>query len=156
MFDPGEAGSVRLITACMICALLTACGGPSAGPEEALRQWVADAESAAEDLDRRSLIATISENYADARGNNRDAIDKLLRFYFLRQKAVVLVMKIDEMTITDGTAAEILLTVAGVGTTSRALGVNADAYQFSLELEMDDDEWMLIGARWGKVGQKLH
>ena len=147
---------MRLITACMICALLTACGGPSAGPEEALRQWVADAESAAEDLDRRSLSATISENYADARGNDRDAIDKLLRFYFLRQKAVVLVMKIDEMTITDGTAAEILLTVAGIGTTSRALGVNADAYQFSLELEMDDDEWMLIGARWGEVGQKLH
>ena len=147
---------MRLITACMICALLTACGGPSAGPEEALRQWIADAESAAEDLDRRSLIATISENYADSRGNDRDAIDKLLRFYFLRQKAVVLVMKIDEMTIIDGTAAEILLTVAGVGTTNRALGVNADAYQFSLELEMDDDEWMLIGARWGEVGQKLH
>ncbi|MEE8220848.1 MAG: hypothetical protein V3R21_03745 [Woeseiaceae bacterium] len=147
---------MRLITACMICALLTACGGPSAGPEEALRQWVADAENAAEDLDRRSLIAMISENYADARGNDRDAIDKLLRFYFLRQKAVVLVMKIDEMTITDGTAAEILLTVAGIGTTSRALGVNADAYQFSLELEMDEDEWMLIGARWGEVGQKLH
>lgn len=147
---------MRLITACMICALLTACGGPSAGPEEALRQWVANAESAAEGLDRRSLIATISENYADSRGNDRDAIDKLLRFYFLRQKAVVLVMKIDEMTITDDTAAEILLTVAGVGTTNRALGVNADAYQFSLELEMDDDEWMLIGARWGEVGQKLH
>ena len=147
---------MRLITTCIICALLTACGGPSAGPEEALRQWVADAESAAEDLDRRSLIATISESYADARGNDRDAIDKLLRFYFLRQKAVVLVMKIDEMTITDDTAAEVLLTVAGVGTTSRALGVNADAYQFSLELEMDDDEWMLIGSRWGEVGQKLH
>ena len=148
---------MRLIMACMMCALLTACGGgPSAGPEEALRLWVANAETAAEDLDRRSLVATISENYADARGNDRDAIDKLLRFYFLRQKAILLVMKIDEMTITDGTAAEILLTVAGIGTTSRALGVNADAYRFSLELEMDEDEWMLIGARWGEVGQKLH
>ncbi len=147
---------MRLITICMMCALLSACGGPSAGPEEALHHWVANAKTAAEDLDRRSLIATISENYADARGNDRDAIDKLLRFYFLRQKAVVLVMKIDEMRIIDDTAAEILLTVAGVGTTSRALGVNADAYQFSLELEMDDDEWMLIGARWGELGQKLH
>ena len=147
---------MRLSTACMMCALHTACGGPSAGPEEALRHWVANAETAAEDLDRRSLVATISENYADARGNDRDAIDKLLHLYFLRQKAVMLVMKIDEMTISDGTAAEILLTVAGVGTTSRALGINADVYQFSLQLEMDDDEWMLIGARWGELGQKLH
>jgi len=146
---------MRLITISMICALLAACGGPSGGPEEALRQWVAEAQTAAGDLDRRSLVAMISENYADARGNDRDAIDKLLRLYFLRQKSVVLVMKIDEMTISDETAAEILLTVAGVGTTTRAFGVNADAYQFSLELEKGDDDWLLIGASWGELGQEL-
>ncbi len=146
---------MRLITLSMMCALLAACAGPSAGPEEALRQWVAEAQAAAADLDRRSLVAMISENYADARGNDRDAIDKLLRLYFLRQKTVVLVMKIDEITISDQTAAEVLLTVAGVGTTTSVLGVNADAYQFSLELEIDDDEWMLIGASWGKLGQEL-
>ena len=98
----------------------------------------------------------VSDNYADGRGNDRDAVNKLLRLYFLRQKSVVLVMKVDEMTVIDETAAEILVTAAGVGTTTRALGVNADAYQFSLELEKDDDEWMLIGARWGQLGQELH
>lgn len=147
---------MRLITISIICALLAACGGSSVGPEEVLRQWVAEAQAAAEDLDRRSLVAMISENYTDARGNDRVAIDKLLRLYFLRQKSVMLVMKIDEMTVNDETAAEILLTVAGVGTTTRALGINADAYQFSLELENDDDDWMLIGASWGELGQELH
>ncbi len=147
---------MRLITVGMICALLAACGGPMAGPEEALRQWVADAEAAAEDLDRRGLVAMVSENYADARGNNRDAVNNLLRLYFLRQKSVVLVMKIDELTVIDETAAQILVTAAGVGTTTRALGVNADSYQFSLELEKSDDEWMLIGARWGEPGRELH
>jgi len=147
---------MRLVTVCIICALLAACGGPSVGPEESLRQWIAEAEAAAEDLDRRRLVAMVSEHYADGRGNDRDAVNKLLRFYFLRQKSVVLVMKIDKLTVIDETAAEILVTAAGVGTTTRALGVNADAYQFSLELEKDDDEWMLIGARWGDLGQKLH
>ncbi len=147
---------MRSITVCMIYGLLAACGGPTAGPEEALRQWVADAEAAAEDLDRRSLVAMVSDNYADGRGNDRDAVNKLLRLYFLRQKSVVLVMKVDEMTVIDETAAEILVTAAGVGTTTRALGVKADAYQFSLELEKDDDEWLLIGARWGQLGQELH
>lgn len=147
---------MRLINVGMICALLAACGGPATGPEEALRQWVADAEAAAEDLDRRGLVAMVSENYADGRGNNRDGVNKLLRLHFLRQKSVVLVMKIDELTVIDETAAQILVTAAGVGTTTRALGVNADAYQFSLELEKDDDEWMLIGARWGEAGQELH
>ncbi len=147
---------MRLINASMMCASLVACGGPISGPEEALRQWVADAEAAAEDLDRRGLVAMVSENYADGRGNNRDAVNNLLRLYFLRQKSVVLVMKIDELTVIDETAAQILVTTAGVGTTTRALGVNADSYQFSLELEKSDDEWMLIGARWGEPGQKLH
>ncbi len=147
---------MRLITVSMICAYLAACVGPTGGPEEALGQWVADAEAAAEDLDRRGLVAMVSDNYADGRGNDRDAVNKLLRLYFLRQKSVVLVMKVDEMTVIDETAAEILVTAAGVGTTTRALGVNADAYQFSLELEKDDDEWLLIGARWGQLGQELH
>ena len=147
---------MRLISVCMIYGLLAACGGPTAGPEEALRQWVADAEAAVEDLDRRGLVALVSDNYADGRGNDRDAVSKLLRLYFLRQKSVVLVMKIDKLTVIDETAAEILLTAAGAGTTTRALGVNADAYQFSLELEKDEDEWKLIGARWGEPGQELH
>ena len=147
---------MRLITLSMIGVLLAACGGPSTGPEEALRQWVADAEAAAEDLDRRGLVAMVSDNYADGRGNDRAAVEKLLRFYFLRQKSVALVTKIDKLNVTDQTAAEILITAAGVGTTTLMLGVNADAYQFALELEKNDDEWMLIGARWGELGQELH
>ncbi len=147
---------MRLITVCMIYGLLAACGGPTAGPEEALRQWVADAEAAAEDLDRRGLVAMVSDNYADGRGNDRDAISNILRLYFLRQRSVVLVMKIDKLTVIDETAAEILVTAAGFGRTTRALGVNANAYQFSLELEKDDDRWVLIGARWGELGQEVH
>ena len=147
---------MRLITVCMICVYLAACGSPTTGPEDALRQWVADAEAAAEDLDRRGLVALVSDNYADGRGNNRDAVNNLLRLYFLRQKSVTLVMKIDKLTVIDETAAELLVTAAGVGTTTRALGINADAYQFALELERDDGEWMLIGARWGEAGQELH
>jgi len=147
---------MRLITVCVMCAALVACGGPPEGPEESLRQWIAQAEAAAEDLDRRELLAMVSDAYADGRGNDRVAVDKILRFYFLRQKSVELVLKIDELNVIDETAAEVLVTAVGVGTTTRALGVNADAYQFSLELEKDDDEWMLIGARWGELGQELH
>lgn len=147
---------MRLITVLLASALLVGCGSRAVGPEEALRQWIADAEAAAEDLDHRAILAMVSQNYADARGNDRDSIDKLLRLYFLRQKSVELVMKIDELTVIDDSAGEILVTAAGIGTTTRALGVNADAYQFSLELEKDNDEWMLIGAQWGQLGQELH
>ena len=147
---------MRLITICLICALLAACGGNTGGPEEALRQWVADAEAYAEDLDRRGLVGMISENYADGRGNDKEGVNRILLGYFLRQKSVEFVTRIDELTIIDETAAEILVTAAGVGTTTSALGFNADTYQFALELEKDDDDWMLIGARWGEPGEELH
>lgn len=147
---------MRLITVFVACALMTGCGGPTVGPEEALRQWIGEAEAAAERLDRRGLLAMVSENYADARGNDREAIDKLLRLYFLRQKSVELVMKVEDLTVIGESAAEILVTAAGVGTTTRAFGINADGYRFALELEKDDGRWMLIGARWGQLGQALH
>jgi hypothetical protein len=153
---PGEAGSMRLIAIIMVAALSASCGGPTGTADEALRGWVDAAETAAEDLDRRTLVSMISENYADARGNDRDGLDRLLRLYFLQQKTVALVMTIDELTVSDESAAEIMLTVAGIGTTGRAFGVNADAYQFSLELENVNDEWKLIGASWGELGQPLH
>ena len=148
---------MRILIFSLICAFLTGCGGgPEAGPEEAVRAWVDAAEAIAEDKDRRGLLAMISENYADSRGNDYVQINSLFRFYFLRQKSVVLFTSIDDIVVMGDTAAKVALTVGMGGTDSSALGVRADAYKFELELENTDDEWMLIGARWGKIGSDLH
>jgi hypothetical protein len=40
-------------------------------------------------------------------------------------------------------------------TTNSALGFNADAYQFALELENDGDEWLLVSGRWNEIGGEL-
>jgi len=133
--------------------LLVACGGPSAGPEEALRLWVDEMELAAEAKDRSAMLDKISEAYADARGNSRKDVGDILLIYFLRQQSVVFVSKIDEITISGGTAAEIVLTVAMAGTNDGTFGLSADAYNFELELESVDSEWFLIGAKWGELGK---
>ena len=146
---------MRILIASLICAFLAGCG-PEAGPEEALRSWVDAAEAAAEDKDRRGLLALISENYADSRGNDHAQIGNMIRYYFLRQQSVALITSIDDIAVMGDTAAEIGLTVGMAGTDTSAFGVRADAYNFKLELENVDDEWMLIGARWGKVGQEMH
>lgn len=141
--------SAFIISACL---WLMACDSSATGPEQVLRQWVTDAELAVEEKDRRDILDMISENYSDARGNNHDSIDDLLRFYFLRQKTVSLATKIDEITVSGGTAADILLTVGMAGTNDKALGLSADAYKFHFELENDGDNWLLIGARWAELG----
>ncbi len=147
---------MRILTFSLICAFLVGCGGgPEAGPEDAVRAWVDTAETAAEEKDRQGLLDMIAENYADSRGNDHTQIGNMLRFYFLRHKSVGFVSNINDIAIMGDTAALVNLTVVGAGTSANALGVQADAYNFELELEYRDDEWMLIGARWGEVGSDM-
>ena len=144
------------VTMLACSVLLGACGGAETGPEEQLRQWVTIANQAAEAKERRKLVGMISPAYADPRGNDRDDIEVLLRFYFLRQHRIKLLTSIDDVRLYGDSAAEIDLTVGMAGTKDGDFGFSADAYRFALELELDGDEGQLIGARWGKLGSELH
>ena len=145
----------------MLCALtvaalaLGACGGPASEPEEELRAWVAEGMEAARNKERRALVGMISSSYADARGNERGDIENLLRVYFLRMSNIKLLSTIEEITVYDDTAAEIIITIGMAGTHDGVMGFSADAYRFELELEKDSDEWQLIAARWGELGDEL-
>jgi hypothetical protein len=138
-----------------ILVALAACGAP-AEPEQAVRQWLAEAEEAIEQGDRGRLLEMISENYADARGNDREAIDQRLRLYFLRSRNIVLLTRIEELAILGETAAQVVLTAGMAGTNGGVFDWNAEARRFELELERDGDRWLLIGARWADAGAELH
>lgn len=139
----------------VVIMLLCACGGPSGGPEEQLREWLSRGVTAAENGERRVLVGMISPAYADARGNDRDRIENIFRVYFLRMNTIELLTAIEEINVIGDSAAEMLLTVGMAGTHDGVLGFSADAYRFSLELEKDGDDWTLISARWGELGEEL-
>jgi hypothetical protein len=136
-------------------ALLAACGDPPSAPEEELRAWIAAGVEAAESKERRELVSMVSPAYTDARGNDRDDIDDMLRVYFFRVNEIGLLPRIEEITVYDDTAAKIVLTVGMAGTNDGVFGFSADAYRFALELEKAADEWRLISARWGELGHDL-
>lgn len=131
------------------------CGGSVSDPQAELEAWVAEAEAAAEAKDRRALLDKIAANYADARGNDRDELGQMFRILMLRQQSIAILTKIDAIELLDESAANVALTVGMAGTNNRLLGLNADAYRFELELEKDGDDWLLIGARWGELGEEL-
>jgi len=79
----------------------------------------------------------------------------MLRIYFFRQNSIALLTSIDNITLMGETAAMVELTVGMAGTNSGVIGLNADAYRFEFELEKPDDEWLLIGARWGELGGEI-
>ncbi len=150
---------MRFPAIALVFTLISACGGPPDAPEEALRRWVADAQAAAEREDRDALMSMLSEHYSDARGNDYDSVEQMLGFYFLRQDSVVLISKIDEITVSGASGADLAalvkLSVGMAGANDAALGFSADAYGFELELEQNGDDWLLIAARWGELGRPV-
>ena len=127
-----------LFTAGAATLLLGACSDPPTAPEEELRAWVAAGIEAAENEKRRALIDMISPSYADG-----------------RQDRISLLPRIEEITVYDATAAELVVTVGMAGTNDGVLGFSADAYRFAFELERQADEWQLISALWGELGHEL-
>ncbi|MGB5688042.1 MAG: hypothetical protein WBM45_02115 [Woeseiaceae bacterium] len=149
-------GLTRMLCTLTLGALvLTGCGEPASAPEEELRAWVAAGMEAAKEKERRRLVGMISPSYADARGNERGDIENLLRVYFLRINNIQLLSTIEEITVYDDTAAKILMTIGMAGTHDGVLGFSADAYRFEFELEKESEDWQLLAARWGEVGDEL-
>ena len=147
---------IRLLAAGLMCLSLAGCGGPSEGPEAALRAWVSQGHDLAEEKDLRGLVDMISPDYVDARGNSRDDISDLFRIYFLRTHTVALITRIDELNVFGDDAGEVALTVGMAGTNDGTFGFSADAYKFEMEFEREGDDWLLTSARWGELGGDLH
>ena len=149
------ANPYRAITSIVCCAILGACGGTDDAPEEQLRQWLSRAEAAAEAKERRELIGMISPDYTDSRDNERPDIENMLRAYFFRQSSIALLSNVEDIRLMADSAAEIELTVGMAGQNDGVFGFSADAYRFELELMKEGDDWLLISARWGELGDEL-
>jgi hypothetical protein len=145
---------MRILEIALISAVICGCGAADETPEDELRRWVARAQAATENKDRGTLLEMMSQNYTDARGNDVDGIDRMLRYFFLRQDRIVLISKIEAIEVSGGTAALVGLTVGMAGSNDNLLGFSAETRHFDLELEHDGDDWLLIAARWGELGRE--
>ena len=155
MMNRATRNSLSLALLSLSGSLLLACGGPDGTSEAALRAWVVEAQALAEEKKRRPLVDFISPDYGDARGNEREDIENMLRLYFLRQHNIKLLTTVDEIRLYDDSAAEVDLTVGMAATNDGVLGFSADAYRFEMELVRDGGDWSLISARWGEVGGEI-
>ncbi len=144
-----------LCLAAAALVVMTGCGNPPTEPEAELRAWVETGIASVEAKERRAVVGMVSDAYADGRGNERSDLDRILRVYFHRMNNIKLLPKIEEITIYDDTAAQLVLTVGMAGTNDGILGFSADAYRFELEVEKSGGDWRLISARWGEMGGEL-
>ncbi len=148
----------RLVTCAALVAtvsLVTACGGEVPGPEAEIRAWVDAMQEDAENERRREILSRISEGYTDRRGNDKEAINNILRAWFLRRDGITMLVSIEDVEVIAETAAKVRLTVGMAGMGADRFGVSADAYRFELELGDGNDGWELLSARWGELGASL-
>lgn len=148
----GEWYGFRAGVCALLLVLVAGCAGES-DPEREIRAWLEAAEAEVEERDRSALVARIAPGYTDARDNDRDALDGLLRYYFLRQRNVTVVTAVESVDVSAGTAAEVALT-AGIAGTGGAQGLDADARRFVLSLVKRDGDWLLTSAKWGRLGEE--
>lgn len=151
----GTRLTLLLPGAILMLAVVVAGCAPEPDAEQALREWVDRGEAAANREDRRELVSMISPAYADARGNDREEIDRVLRLMFLQQEDVTVVAHIEEINVYGDTAADMMLTTAMAGFNDSRFGFSADAIRFQFELEHDGSDWQLTSARWGELGEDL-
>ena len=132
-----------------LASCVAGCGTGS--PESEIAELLAAAEEAAEARDAGSFADLIGDAYRDARGNDRDALLRTVRGYFLANQRIEIVSVVDEIVLEgeDAARAVVHAGLAGQRAGAAALsGVDAELYRFELELVRLDGDWRIIGARW--------
>lgn len=133
-------------------ALLIACSRDADSPTAQIRALVAQAQTAAEARDARSLRALIAEDYADAHGYDQKAVENLIRLHILRNQSIHLLTRIRDIAFPqpDRATVSVAAAMAGrpVANAGDLVGINADLYRFDLELVRRDDAWQVQRAAW--------
>lgn len=143
----GRAGGGLLL----VVSILLACDAPLT-PEQELREWVAEAARAAEAKEVGELRERVSDAYADDRGNDRRAIDRLLTFHLLRQGSLHVFAHIDSLDVETPDTAHLGLLAAlarvAVPDATALARVKADLWRIDLELSREDGDWRVVDATW--------
>jgi hypothetical protein len=129
-------------------------GCSTSDPEAEIRALLSAAEDAAEARDGGFFADLIGPSYVDARGNDRAALVRAIRGYFLANQRVEVVSRIDAVTLEGGDAARATIHAGLVGQRAGAAligGLDAELYRFDLELVRADGEWLIIGAAWRRA-----
>ncbi len=133
-------------------AVLAGCGRTD--PEATVRARLEAAEAAAEARDAGFFGDLIAGSYSDSRGNDRTAIMRLVRGYFLANQRVEIVSRVDDVRILGDDAAEAVVYAGIAGQRSgaeRLGGIGVNLYRFDLELVSEGGEWQVIGAKWERA-----
>jgi predicted Zn-dependent peptidase len=134
---------------------VSACSSKQDSPEAQVRALINQAESDAEKKESGALRRLVSEKYSDSQGQDKKAIEAILRYYFLRNESIHLLTRIQQIAVPKPETAQAVVLVAMAGqpiSSSEELErIRADLYRFELSLSREDGEWRVIRAEWRRA-----
>lgn len=135
--------------------VLAGCRGERETPEGQVRATIQGAVTAAERKDLGTLRDLISARYTDDQGQNKQAVENLLRLHFLRNESVYLYARIQSVMLPqpDQARAAVLVAMAGVPIASEAdlPALRADLHRFDVELGHEGKVWRVQRASWRRA-----
>lgn len=134
--------------------VLAACSKPDS-PETRVRAAIATAVAAAQKKDIGPLKGMVSDKYADAQGQDKRAVESILRFYFLRNQSIHLLTRTSSVTFPQNDRA---LAVVYVGMAAQPVAsvdelerLRADLFRFEITFVDEGGEWRAISAEWRRA-----
>lgn len=134
--------------------VLAACSKPDS-PETKVRAAIATAVAAAEKKDIGPLKGLVSDKYTDAQGQDKRAVESVLRFYFLRNQSIHLLTRTSSVTFpaTDRALAVVYVGMAAqpVASVDELERLRADLFRFEISFANEDGDWRAVSAEWRRV-----
>ncbi|MEW6331053.1 MAG: hypothetical protein AB1560_06320 [Pseudomonadota bacterium] len=124
-------------------------------PEAQVRALLAQGEAAAENKESAVLRQMVSEKYSDSQGQDKKAVDAILRYYFLRNQSIHLFTRIRQIDFPqpDLAQADVMVAMAGqpITDTEQLERLRADLHRFEITLARESGEWKVIRAEWRRA-----
>lgn len=142
----------RNLSAIFIALLALAACSKAQTPEAQVRATIAQAEAAAEKRDGATLRGFVSEKYADAQGQDKRAVEAVLRFYFLRNESIHLFTHVRSIGFPERDRALVTVLVAmaaqPVKRAEELERLRANLYRFEITFAKEADQWRVVNAEW--------
>ncbi len=152
-------GKSRWATASILLALLlpllVSCSSERDTPETQVRALLKRGETAAAKKEIGVLRQMISDKYADSQGQDKKAVEAILRYYFLRNETIYLFTRVQSIGFPEPARAEAVVLVAMAGQpmagAEDVARLRADLHRFEITLVREDRDWKVVRAEWRRA-----
>ncbi len=134
-------------------------GGCSAqkSPEDEIRALISAGENAAEAKQLFAVQGLISEHYRDEAQRDRRGLVSLIAAYFLRNKTIHLLTRVEEIRLEAPDRADVVFYLGAAGQhiddVEALIPLHADLFRVEMVVVREDGDWRVLSARWRRAEQ---